>query len=162
MLREDNWSPEAALTRGRLVHRATEIIDKEEGGGLDWPSLHPVLVPYCEAYLSFRQVFGFVPKTIEEPVVNHKYRYRGTPDRVTDNILLDIKTGAVHPVEGPQTAAYAECFRRKLRRLTVHLMPNGKFTVQEWKDRADFPTFLACLQLFQWRIKHGFFTESRD
>ncbi|KKL50039.1 hypothetical protein LCGC14_2309460, partial [marine sediment metagenome] len=51
----DYQAPDFALNRGRLVHRALEIIDKNEGGGLHMDSLHPELRPRVEAYLDFKE-----------------------------------------------------------------------------------------------------------
>jgi len=156
LVRNMAFTPEFALERGRLVHRACALLDGwGDGSGLDWASLSPVLVPYVEAYAKWTKIAGIRWTDIEHTVINHKYRYQGRLDRVGDEDLADIKCGDVHPSEGLQTAAYAACYRRKLRRLTIHLYPNGRFKVEEWKDRADFPVFLGLLSAYQWQLKHS-------
>ncbi len=160
-----DWTPEAALERGRLVHRACALLDGwGDGSGLDWSTLHPVLVPYVEAYQAWLLIW--CPKfiAIEWNVVCWKYKYQGRLDRVTDEEIWDIKCGPdKHPSIGCQTSAYMRAFSPKVRRrFSLHLYPNGRYMVEEWKDRSDFPVFLSLLQTHQWRIRHGLVTASRD
>jgi len=167
LVRNMDWTPEAALTKGRLVHRATALLDGAgDGSGLDYDSLHPILKPYVDAYVAWKELAGIFWTLIEEPIVVHKYRYQGRPDRVdakVDRIIVDLKCGPdQHPSIGLQLAAYEFFFRPKLERLSVHLLPNGRFKVHEWKDRADFPLFLGLLNIHQWRIANGLYTGSRD
>jgi hypothetical protein len=42
-----------------------------------------------------------------------------------------------------------------LKRYAVQLFDNGKFKLHEFKDKADIGVFLACLQLYRWKEKHG-------
>ncbi len=165
LVRPMNWTPESALERGRLVHRACSLLDGwGDGSGLDYESLHPVLKPYVDAYAEWKSIAKVWWTHIEKPIVVHKYRYQGRPDRVNPGkgILVDIKCGDSHPAIGLQLAAYSKPYDVTMKRLSVHLYPNGRFKVHQWKDRADFPLFLGLLNIHQWRIKHGFVTDSRD
>jgi len=165
LVRNFDFTPEAALERGRHVHAATALMDGAgDGSGLDWDSLHPVLVPYCEAWAAWTEIYRPAWTFIEQRIVVNKYRYQGRPDRVSlpGHLIVDIKCGPVHPSYGLQLAAYERGHRIQLERLSVHLYPNGRFKVEEWKDRADWPVFLGLLQIHQWRVRHGFVAESRD
>jgi len=168
LVRNMQWTPEYALERGRHVHKATAFMDGWNGSpGLDWSSLHPALVPYCEAYAEWRQRAGISWVHIEHSVVNHKYRYQGRLDRVTEEEVWDIKCGGdKHPSTGLQLSAYEKGYFKGLRarprrRLAIHLLPTGRYFVQEYKDRADFPLFLGLLNIHQWRLKYGLYRESR-
>lgn len=165
LVRPMNFTPESALERGGHVHRACALLDGwGDGSGLDLFSLHPVLVPYVDAYRAWLLIW--CPKfiAIEATVIHHGYRYQGRLDRVTDEEIWDIKCGPdISPSEGLQTSAYMRAFSPKSRRrFSLHLYPNGKYKVEEWKDRADFPVFLGLLGTHQWRIRHGLVSESRD
>jgi len=167
LVRNMDWTPEAALERGRKVHAATALLDGwGDGSGLYYDGLHPVLKPYVDAYMAWQEVTGLRKwNYIEHVFVHEKYRYQGRLDRVSihERIIVDIKCGGdEHPSIGCQLSAYAKPFWLPLTRLSLHLFPNGRFRVREWKDRADWPVFLGLLQAHQWRIRHGLVTTSRD
>jgi len=169
LVRNMQWTPEYALERGRLVHRATALLDGwGDGSGLDYDSLHPVLKPYVDAWGSFMALTKPKFKAIETPVVHQAYRYQGRLDRVTDEEVWDIKCGPdKHPSTGFQLSAYERGYFKGLRarprrRLAIHLLPTGRYFVEEYKDRADFPLFLGLLNIHQWRTAHGLYRESRD
>ncbi len=159
----DHQAPDYALNRGRLVHLACEIIDKNLGGGLHMDSLHPELRPRVEAYLDFREYTGLkVFNLIEEPLVCLKNRYGGTPDRFTvGRVILEIKNGPPIGWEGLQLAGQVGLImaRHSLRtqpmRMSVHLFPNGKWKPEYWKDRSDWSVFLSLLDVCNWRIRNG-------
>ncbi len=169
LVRNMQWTPEYALERGRHVHRACSLLDGwGDGSGLDYDSLHPVLKPYVDAWGSFVAVSRPRFKAIEAEVIHTGYCYQGRLDRATDEEILDLKCGGdPHPSTGFQLSAYERGYFKGLRarprrRLAIHLLPTGRYFVEEYKDRADFPLFLGLLNIHQWRIKHGLFTESRD
>jgi len=170
LVRNMAWTPEVALTRGRLVHRACALLDGwGDGSGLDYDSLHPVLKPYVDAYGSYVAVARPAFQAIEAEVIHTAYRYQGRLDRVTDEEIWDIKCGdSRHPATGLQLAAYERAYFkphgiiRPIRRLAIHLLPTGRYFVEEYRDRADLPLFLGLLNIHQWRIAHGLYRESRD
>ncbi len=167
LVRDMRWIPESALERGRFVHKACAFLDGWEGSlGLDFDTLHPVLLPYVQGYQAWLDLRRPVFIAIEQPVVCWRYKYQGRLDRVTDEEIWDIKCGPnVHPAEGLQTSAYMRAYGQKVRRrYSLHLIPgrNPPFKVEEWKDRADFPVFLGLLNAHQWRIKHGLYRESNS
>lgn len=156
----DYTAPEYALNRGRLVHRATVILDTGEGGGLAWDRLDPALRPRLEAYADFKEKTGTQFSLIETPMISRKYRYGGTPDRFTeDRVCLEIKNGPPVGFEGLQLAAQVELIKFNLgirsepRRMSVHLFDNGRWKITTWKDRSDFRAFLACYEVWSWKAR---------
>ena len=158
----DHHAPDHALNRGRLVHRACQIIDANEGGGLHMDSLHPEIRPRVEAYLDFKQFMGFkVFNLIEEPLVCLKNRYAGTPDRFTvSRVILELKNGPPIGWEGLQLAGQAGLIfaRHNLRtppiRMSVHLFPNGAWKKMNWTDGSDWSVFLSLLNIYNWRVRN--------
>ena len=138
------------LDRGRAVHSATQFDDE---GDLNDADLPPYLLPYVQAWRRFRAETGFVPLLIELKVFSKRYGYAGTLDRVglmgDEQVVLDIKSGAVHPATALQTAAYGKAYKpgKRWKRLGVQLKPDGWFKVHEWgadmceRDFADFEAF---------------------
>jgi len=164
LVRNMQWTPEYALERGRMVHKACALMDGWEGSlGLDFDSLHPVLVPYVEAYQLFLKAFKPDYIAIEANVKHMEYRYQGRLDRATETEVLDFKCGGDrHAATGLQLAGYERAFgKRRRHRLAVHLLPTGRFFIVEYRDRADFPLFLGLLNIHQWRLKYGLYRESR-
>lgn len=152
----------AAAERGVAVHRATELDDIS---ALDVEDLDPALIPYLNGWRRFRRETGFSVRHSESRVWHAKLRYAGTLDRVgvfeatglpKGLQLLDIKSGMDWPSHGPQTAAYADAFRlmtgeRIARRWCVYLRPDGQYRLIEQKSEGDWPTFVACLSIRQFR-----------
>ena len=73
----------------------------------------------------------------------------------------DIKTGTtLSPAVGPQTAAYVIAAEEYLdvptikRRFCVQLMPNA-YKLHQLKESMDSYTFIAALNNYNWRLKHG-------
>jgi len=164
LVRNMQWTPEYALERGRHVHRACALLDGwGDGSGLDLDSLHPVLVPYVDAYQLFLKAWKPDYISIEAEVFHPKYSYVGRLDRATLTDIFDLKCGGdKHKATGLQLAGYEKAYGlKKRRRFAIHLLPTGRYFVEEYKDRADFPLFLGLLNIHQWRLKHGLFTESR-
>ena len=158
---------------GKAVHLMTELYDREE---LDEVTLDDVLKPYLEGYKLFLEREGFVIESIEEMVYSKKYRYAGKLDRI--GLLqkgkgklkkwvwavVDYKTGAIAtPDIGVQLAAYQNAALEQTTRVwaepprhraSVRILPYD-YRLDWWEDKADWQTFLACLQLKNWRIKNG-------
>lgn len=150
---------------GKYVHMATELYDQDN---LDMNSVHENLHGYVQAWIKFRNESGFEIETMEQIVYHPVYGYTGTNDRVGKlnrvRSMLDIKTTAVlSPSVGCQTAAYAEAENQYradgnkiIKRFGIQLRPDSSYRIQEYKDRSDFSVFLSCLQLLNWRKKHGY------
>jgi hypothetical protein len=94
---------------------------------------------------------------IEQPLWHPVYGFAGTPDRIKENTIWDIKTGTtVYPSSAIQLAGYSILADiPTARRLVVQLKPDGKYQVHEFKERTDRQVFLSCLTAYQWRIKNA-------
>ncbi len=110
----------------------------------------------------------------EVEVISEQHRYGGRLDLAAvidgENTLIDLKTskaydGKPHPEWGAQVSAYASALWETsgilcTRRMVVQLPSNqpGTLTVHELprdEMRSDFSAFLACLQLYHWRLAHN-------
>jgi hypothetical protein len=149
---------------GIQVHRATHYYDE---GDLDMATVDPVLAPYLDAWIRFRQEKHFRPTVLETAIYHPQYGYAGTLDRIgvvdvaegRGLVLLDIKTGD-SSMAGPQTAAYAEAWTAShagtpadaalapLHRWTVQLHDDGRYILTVHTSRKDWRIFLAALELY--------------
>ena len=153
---DSKWFDEYSRDRGSLVHQACALYDH---GVLNMDTLDPVLLPYVQGWIRFREESGFIPELIEEVVWNETYRYAGTLDRTgTMNdraVLIDLKSGLAQTWSHLQTAAYAACLPEPYLRYVVELNSYGNYKLSEHKDRKDFGVFLAALTLRNWKHNTG-------
>ena len=155
------------------MHKLCELDDL---GKLDPRSIDERLAPYLAAWRKFRRECGFVPHSIEDRVSHEEMGYAGTLDRDGEMNggltarptlpgtldLFDIKTTAqLGPEVGPQLAGYLHAKNRTrparplYRRFAVQLRPDGTYRLKEHADASDYATFLACLQIWNFRQRHG-------
>jgi hypothetical protein len=123
------------------------------------------VAPYVTAWIKFRNETGFVPELIEHRGIANVdgMEYGFTLDRIGmfqgRPHLIEIKcTAAVEIGWGPQTAAYELAMRpttgMALRRMAVHLKPNGNYSLIELSDTKDYQVFKWALGLVHWmRLK---------
>ncbi len=159
----------AAAERGKLVHKAVELFNRDD---LDEESLDPALEPYLRAWKRFAHDRGYKPITNETIIYSDRWGYAGQFDtygtikataRRSPTVLIDVKSGVADPVHGPQTAAYLEPGRDmglvgKLEiplRMVVRLQPNGFYQVDEYRDPKDWSTFLAALTTYRFKEAQG-------
>lgn len=148
---------EAAQDRGTAVHLCCEYLDK---GILDEESIDPAITGYVDAWRLFTAEMRPVWSHIEAQVYHQVMRYAGTVDRVGQlqgrEFVLDIKTSiASHPVWGLQTAAYGHALgKQDAARATVQLRADGTYRLIEWKDTADWPTFVSLITINNFLQKH--------
>lgn len=157
---------QAAADRGTAVHFACELDDLDE---LDETSLRPEWVPYVEAWRKFRADSGIEFDLIEQRVFHPGLRYAGTIDRGglmnRQRWLLDIKTtSVVSHAAGVQLAAYEKAVResveaykdaRKIHRGVIQLRDNGTYRLVPFKEESDWNTFVALLNIHNWKKNHG-------
>lgn len=152
------WFNDYACERGKLVHEACALYDRDD---LDESSLDPELVPYVDAWKKFRDDSGFEPEKIEQIVFNSPYNYIGTVDvlgKINDQrVIIDRKTGSPQPWHALQLAAYAEadCFQECPRRFSVELNTDERYHLIEHKNRNDIKVFLSALAVVQWKRNNG-------
>ena len=137
---------------GKAAHQACHLDDL---GDLDEQSLDENLKPYLEAWRAFKGDMVF--DAIEQPLYHQVWGFAGTPDRIKENTIWDLKTGTtVYPSTAIQLAGYSILADiPTARRLAVQLLPTGKFKVHEYKDRSDREIFLAALAVYKWGRKNA-------
>lgn len=170
---------ERARVLGDYVHKATALDDQ---GILDVDTLDPALVPYVEGWRKFRRDMRYTPILTEERVHSLKYGYAGTLDSLgyfdTNEsgpfALIDKKrVDTLYPSVGPQTAAYEKAIDfgkltnkswgslavtapgLLVKRYAVQLFDTGKYKLTALNDPSDFSTFLSCLQIYNFKRRHG-------
>ncbi len=154
-----------ATERGTKVHLATELLDRDN---LDWSSVHPELLPYIDAWVSFKEneMFRPHPDYLEVPTWHKQFLYGITPDRFGDfhrdegpvPAITEIKcTYNVEKYWGMQTAAQANALAshgkldfdpKTVLRLAVKLNKDGTYTLNWHKNPKDFGDFMACLRTY--------------
>lgn len=107
-VRRDSAVMQAAMSRGRAVHLATQFLDE---GRLNRASIDPSWAGYLEAYEKFKADANPTILLIEQPFHHGELDYAGTIDRVVafhHNTAgpLDIKTGSVPKTTAAQLAGY--------------------------------------------------------
>lgn len=170
----DGINPEV-LERKSAIGKATHLLCEwhDLKVAIDKSSIDDAVLPYFEAYKRFcREV---KPKWALVEVCDHHrtHGYAGTLDRLgwinKEPWQIDLKTVAqVSPATGLQTAAYSGIYASSTanvpvkdnplanhKRGALQLKPDGSYRLIEFKDPADWPTFLSLLTIFNWRKKHG-------
>lgn len=114
------------LQRGTYIHLASEYYDR---GCLDEDSLDPAIIPYVNAYKTFRRDFGGQIVGIEKRLWHPKLKYAGIVDRIIDG-----------------TTCYA-----------LHLKPGNKvpYKLEPIENvRSAFNVFLSALNVLTWRASN--------
>lgn len=148
------WFTEDARARGSALHLATQYLDE---GVLDWDSVDPLIVRRLAQYSRFLDEVKPTILAIEEEVVNEALNYHGHLDRrlIINGAegVLDIKGPAVLPWQGVQTALYAACFPRPMKRWGLHLS-DERYQLIPHRDPLDWPVAKACITINSWRLRH--------
>lgn len=152
---------EKARNFGKAVHKVAELWDKKI---LDMKTVAKPLLAYLEGWKKFLAEWKPKIERIEYRIHSERYGYAGTLDRglvIRSRGIFDIKTDQDAGPTGPQTAGYLGAYNemnpkeRATERYTIILKPNDYKPVQH-KDRTDFSTFLACLQISNYKRKHNY------
>jgi len=150
-----------AAERSRRVHWITVRMDR----GLPGAEPSAAVRGYLDAYHNFCDAHVFTPHDsfTECPLCDPQLEIAGTPDRAGylngGGAVLDLKTFPQREaVTGIQLAGYRHLLRvngfQAPRRVSVHLQPNGRFQVEEYRDFGDEAAFLAALNLYRWRMRN--------
>ena len=137
-----------ALEKGSAVARACELLVY---GNLNWASLDERIVGYIQSYESYLDAFP-PSNPIAETLMRHAiYGYCGKPDLVTDDRILDTKTGAPAKWHKLQLGAYWGMVepRRKICE-TVYLQEDGSMPkIKRYSGPEAFRDFLVFLNYFR-------------
>ena len=155
----EEWFTEESRIRGRYVHKAVLY---DETVGLDESSIDPALRGYIDAYRKFKRDVTLGPcDLIETPLADPVLGFAGTPDQVRTvdgrTALLDLKSGFRSAAHSLQTAAYVHLIGlhngawAALPRFVVYLAADGRYQIEENRDRRDWKVFTAALTLMQYR-----------
>ncbi len=157
---DNRWRDPWYLTRGKYIHKATELYDRDE---LDEDRLDSQIRPYLESYIKFRMNTDFKPILIEQRLYHPQYFYAGTLDRQGplngNQAIIDIKSGVRVDTDELQGVAYWElCRSNKIpvkKLFDLYLKGNGNMAnlVPTEAPKHLLPVFLACLKITQWREK---------
>lgn len=156
---------------GTAVHFACELDSK---GELDEESTSPKVMAYVKAWRKFQRDTSCIIDANEQQLYHKNLRFAGTLDlrcRIrteheanTGPWILDFKTCVdPHPSFGVQLAGYETLVKdncddyisKPVRRGTLHLEPDGRYRLHEYRNPADAATFMACLTIHQWHAKHS-------
>lgn len=144
------WRLDNAAERGTKVHKACEILDKY--GSVD---VSDDILPYVQAYLSFRREHDVAWDKIEFAAHHPEDGYAGTVDRfgTLDGraALVDIKSS--HAVHKPLCAAQLNLYRRMLHAAGIrvdilyilHLKPDASYKLIPFEADDALPTALLTL-----------------
>lgn len=150
------WYTEECSVRGTAVHNLTADYDL---GELD---VHECVSPYRGWLLAFVTAVGIIRPTwtkIEEPNACRRLRFAGRADRVGHIDLapsvLEVKSGLPeksHPIQlAMQALLEADDLGvppEAIRRYTLYLRGNGKFSFVEHKDRHDLTRARSIIARF--------------
>lgn len=147
---------EMALQRGRIVHRLTELSDR---GTLDESTVDPALRGYLDAWRRFVGQYRIDHwHHIEQPMHNALLGYCGTPDRISGELLIDVKTNSIPRWTRLQTAAYAMFLDYLPQRLAVELHDDGTYSVDRY-SRVDLfrerQAWIGCLTAWRCRREYA-------
>lgn len=135
---------------GTLVH---ELSLQDDLGILSLENIEPhqeSALPYIVAYRAFKEEYKPVYVKAEEPVWS-ECGFCGTPDRVTEDAIYDLKTSSsIYRYTRLQTAGYA-ILEGVTKRYAVYLKPDGSYTVKEHTDNSDLEIFLSLVTAFHWK-----------
>lgn len=152
---DTHWFTDYGRDRGTYVHK---IIQYHCAGELDESSIDPALWPYFKAWLQFEIDTTFVSVECEIPCASEAHRFAGTPDHVGFmngvECVIDVKSGADLPAAEIQTAGYAILKNKPLKRYSLRLMNNGRYSLREHVERSDSRVFLAALSCWWWKEKN--------
>ena len=144
---------------GKAVHKAIEL---DIQGRLNWATVDDAILPYIKQWEKIYSHLNIltVRCQVETMLVSKKYKFAGRVDLIHEGLVIDIKTGQKKPTHLIQIAAYKHLVSKTLKvkvekALLVYL--NGSDEMPEIvKGRSqDFATFLACLEIYNWRNSNG-------
>ena len=145
----------AAADFGKVVHETTKLYDID-----DLESCDPQVQPYLDQWIKFRHDYCISNfDLIEQPLYSKVWGFAGTPDRLSGNILPDIKSGAKMVSHKLQTAFYQilieeNCKVKIRKRLSVYLRPD-RYIPDPHKDKTDISVAKSLIQIYNFKKREG-------
>jgi len=143
--------------RGRAVHLMCQYLDE---GDLDESTIPTALAGYLEAYRTFLHDTGWQWIGIEKCLAHKTLNYAGMLDRISVDLVLDIKSGQPEDWHPLQSAAYLAMLENPMGRTRygLYLGSRGTYGLTEY-PRQDFPrdwaVFQSALNIYNWRGNHN-------
>lgn len=111
--------------------------------------------PYLNSWKDFIKTYNPEFYHIEQPFLNRKYAFAGTPDRVAiiknHHVIIDIKFGQFNPIYSLQTAGYSQLIpQTKFKRWCIRLT-QSKFEIKQYDDALDISIFLNMVNIYHWK-----------
>ncbi len=156
----------AAAERGTEVHRACyELAQSSQPEELA-ETFPEELRGYAQAWLAFQRITDFRPWLLEEPLASDSLLVAGRPDAIGPMkktvTVVDYTVGTATLAKQLQTAVYERLWRENharrgavIKRIEVHLRPNGRFSFRPHEDPEDFRGFLGLLGWFRFMRRKG-------
>ncbi len=146
---DDEWFTEESRRRGDAVHKLTADYDL---GALDPAKCVSQYRGYLLAHVAAMRILkaqGLEVHAVEEPLVHPTFRYGVRPDRIVTlggrRGVLELKSAVPCRSHLVQTAlqAMADAIEARLPaealgRWCLYLKANGRFKLEEHRDRRDF------------------------
>lgn len=159
------------IERKRQIGQALDdaiVLDLQDD--LDEASIAAELQGPFEAWRRFRVEKKFVAEKTQFRVGSLRYRYCGTPDAygyMGDKAgVFDWKaTYSMSAAVGLQIAAYHNAgvemglWKATTQRYGVRFAEDGRYFVEPFTDKADWPTFLCFLSVWSWKQRNGILKE---
>lgn len=151
---------ERARQRGEDLHAWIEGIND---GVLD-EDLEPPqqIVGRVAAYRRFLAETGFRVLKSEQVVVNRALDYVGTYDLLGElpglrgELLVDLKaTTKLYPETRLQVCGYAMALDPRPARAALQLLPDGRYKLERYADRADESDWIAACRVAHFKLAHG-------
>ncbi len=146
----NQYTLDAAASRGTKVHKATEVLDLYGKADVD-----DDLLPYLNAYLKFRREHTIQWERIEHAVYHPEDDYAGTIDRYGDvdgkRAVVDLKT--TYTIHKPLCTASLNLYRRMMEAhgnrvdalYILHLRKDESYKLMEFPISDDLPNALLTL-----------------
>ena len=140
-----------AMERGRRVHEATKMLDTSLNKDI---LIDDDILPYVQAYQKYLETCKPTYISVEKPYADSQFRFAGTPDRITKDGVIDIKTGATKG-EPMQLAAYwrlaiANNIIIPPTGIFLYLSPDG-FSLEKIPNLQEYlKVFLSCLYIYNY------------
>ena len=153
---DDRWMTEESCVRGTAVHELTARFDL---GMLDPATCVSVHRGYLLAHVKAMGIMKPDILSVEEPSVHPTWRFGGRPDREVIawglRGVLEGKSGVPAKSHMVQTALQAILVSGKAQlppeaeaRFALYWKANGKFVLEEHKDRRDFDEAYRILRRY--------------
>lgn len=152
------WFKPEHRERGRLVHAACLVRDLGTP-----PSIPSKYSPYYDGWDAFMREVRPRWRELEQPRVNRRMAYAGTPDRVGFvngyESIVEIKTGRAARWHAYQTAGQdllvGGPMATRRRRLVVYLPGDGTYFMREHASANDYIEFLTALRETHGEAEHA-------